>query len=81
MALLDDAPDSASCQFFICNTEQKDWDGRFTIFGRLTGEESYETLDKLMATEADAQGRPLRPLQMRTVRITDAPPEPLSSTR
>jgi len=72
MALLDDDPDSASCQFFICNTRQKDWDSRYTIFGELVGEESYATLDRLMSTEVDDQGRPLQQLYMRTVRIIDA---------
>ncbi len=73
MALLDDDPDSASCQFFICNTRQKDWDGRYTIFGQLVGEASLQTLDRLMATPVDDRGRPTRPLVMRNVRLVDAP--------
>lgn len=73
MALLDDDPDSASCQFFICNTRQKDWDGRYTVFGELVGEESFATLDRLMTTEVDELGRPLQTLHMRNVRIIDAP--------
>jgi cyclophilin family peptidyl-prolyl cis-trans isomerase len=74
MALLDDDPESASCQFFFSNTRQKDWDGRYTVFGRLAGASSIATLDRLMATPADSSGRPTRPLVMRSVRITDAPP-------
>jgi cyclophilin family peptidyl-prolyl cis-trans isomerase len=77
MALLGDDPDSASCQFFICNTRQKEWDGRYTVFGELVGEESYTTLDRLMATPVDERGRPIRPLYMRTVRLADAPPDEL----
>ncbi len=77
MALLEDDPDSASCQFFICNTRQKDWDGRYTVFGELVGEGSFETLDRLMATPVDELGRPTRPLVMRTVRLVDAPPDEL----
>ncbi len=73
MALLDDDPDSASCQFFICNTRQKDWDGRYTVFGELVGEESFTTLERLMATSSDDSGRPLRPVFMRTMRLIDAP--------
>ncbi len=73
MALLDDDPDSASCQFFICNTRQKDWDGRYTAFAELVGDESYATLDRLMATEVDEENRPLEPLYIRNVRIVDAP--------
>ncbi|MFQ5590237.1 MAG: peptidylprolyl isomerase [Phycisphaerae bacterium] len=73
MALLDDDPDSGSCQFFICNTRQKEWDGRYTVFAHLVGEESFETLEKLMATPIDDAGRPRRDLRMRAVRIKDAP--------
>jgi peptidyl-prolyl cis-trans isomerase B (cyclophilin B) len=73
MALLDDDPDSASCQFFICNTRQKDWDGRYTAFGELVGEESFSTLDRLMATPVDADGRPQQTLYIRSVRIVGAP--------
>ena len=75
MALLDDDPDSASCQFFIGNTRQKEWDGRYTIFGELVGEQSFETLERLMATPVDDQGRPTQPLIMRNTRVIDAPPD------
>jgi cyclophilin family peptidyl-prolyl cis-trans isomerase len=75
MALLDDNPDSASCQFFICNTRQPEWDGRYTVFGQLINEESFKTLEKLMATELDEAGRPRRTLYMRSVRAVDAPGE------
>jgi len=77
MALLDDDPDSASCQFFICNTRMKEWDGRYSVFGELIGDESLETLDKLMATEVDAEGRPLKPPAISAVRLLDAPPDDL----
>lgn len=73
MALLDDDHDSASSQFFICYTRQKDWDGKYTAFGQLIGDDSYETLDRLMATPIDNDGRPIRDLRLRTVRIIDAP--------
>jgi peptidyl-prolyl cis-trans isomerase B (cyclophilin B) len=75
MALLEDDPDSASCQFFICNTRQRDWDGRYTVFGHLVGDESYETLDRLMSVELDDSNRPKRTLYMRNVRVVDAPIE------
>ncbi|MBU0717889.1 MAG: peptidylprolyl isomerase [Planctomycetes bacterium] len=73
MALLGDDPDSGSCQFFICNTRQKDWDGRFTVFAHLVGEESFETLDHLMATPVDDLSRPVRTLYIRSVHIIDEP--------
>lgn len=73
MALLDDDPDSGSCQFFISNTRQKDWDGRYTVFAQLVGEESFTTLDRLMITEVDEEGRPLKSLYLRSVQLVDAP--------
>jgi cyclophilin family peptidyl-prolyl cis-trans isomerase len=76
MALLDDDPDSASCQFFICYTRQKDWDGRYAVFGELAGDESFETLDRMMAITADEAGRPTQPVVMRAVRVTNMPYTP-----
>ncbi len=73
MALLDDDADSGSCQFFICNTRQKDWDGRYTVFGELSGEASFLTLDRLMAVPVDERSRPQRTLYIRAVHVVDAP--------
>ncbi len=73
MALLDGDADSGSCQFFISNTRQKDWDGRYTVFAELVGEESFAVLDRLMAMPVDELGRPKRTVYMRSVRIVDAP--------
>ncbi len=75
MALLNDDPRSASCQFFICNTRQPEWDGKYTVFGQLEGDESFETLDRLMATPVDEEGRPRgsTPLLIRGIRIINAP--------
>ena len=72
MARLETDPDSASCQFFIVNTRVPEWDGRYTIFGHLTGDSSYETLDKLMAVPVDDEGRPLKRVYVRGVRIEEA---------
>lgn len=68
MALLEDQPGSASTQFFISNTRMEEWDGRYTVFAHLIGEESYATLEKLMATPVDEQNRPRETLYMRAVR-------------
>lgn len=76
MARLESDPDSASCQFIICNTRLPEWDGRYTAFGELVGEESFRTLEQLMTTEVDpddVRGRPLRSLVIRMVRIEDSP--------
>lgn len=73
MALLEDDPDSASCQFFISNTRQKDWDGRYTVFGELVGDESFATLDRLMQTEIDEYARPIKTIYIRSTRLVNAP--------
>jgi len=73
MALLDDDPNSASCQFFIAGSRVKEWDDEYTVFGHLVGDASYETLEKLMKIPVDDQGRPTQTIYMRTVRVVDAP--------
>lgn len=73
MALLNDDPDSGSCQFFISNTRKKDWDGRYTVFGELADDESLATLDALMRQPVDADGRPNQTIYLRSVRIVNAP--------
>jgi len=72
MARLETDPNSASCQFFICNTRIPEWDGRYTILGHLIGEEAYETLDRLMSMPVDDQGRPEKRVYIRGARIGDA---------
>lgn len=74
MARVESDPDSASCQFLIANTRIASWDGRYTVFGHLVGEESLRTLDKLMNQEIDPNtGRPKRRAFIRSVRIVDLP--------
>jgi peptidyl-prolyl cis-trans isomerase B (cyclophilin B) len=73
MALLGDDPDSASCQFFIVNTRVPHWDGKYTTFGEIVGETSFETLDKLMAIPTDELGTPTQKTMIRSIRIVEAP--------
>lgn len=76
MARLEDDPDSASTQFLICNTRVPAWDGRYTVFGELLGDESFATLEKLMNTPAEPNGRPKKRIYTRAIRIVDAPSGP-----
>ncbi len=73
MALVDNDPNSGSCQFFITNTRVPQWDGKYTIFAELVGESSLQTLGTLMATDVDADGVPVKKVFIRGVRITDLP--------
>lgn len=74
MARLEDDLDSASSQFLICATRVPQWDGRYTVFGELVGDESLETLDRLMAEPVDASGKLVNRLYLRSARIGEAPP-------
>lgn len=79
MARLEDQPNSAGTQFFICAARLPEWDGKYTVFARLVGEKSFDTLEKLMATPIDEQGRPRQTLYLRTVRAYEAPSQPAAS--
>jgi len=76
MARLEDDPDSASCQFLICNTRVPQWDGKYSVFGELADEQSLATLDKLMAAPTTAANVPKRRLAIRAIRIIGAPTPP-----
>jgi len=49
-------PDSASSQFFIVHKDSSHLDGKYTVFGRLVTQESYETLDKIASLETAPNG-------------------------
>jgi len=44
-------PNSAGSQFFIVHEDSHFLDGKYTVFGRIITDESFETLDKLAALE------------------------------
>ena len=64
-------PKSASCQFFICGSRRAEWDGVYTAFGQLVGEESFATLDKLMGLEVGKHDSPRKIVYIRAVRTQD----------
>ena len=61
-------PNSASCQFFICGSRRAEWDGVYTAFGQLVGEESFATLDKIMGLAVGKHDRPRKKVYIRAVR-------------
>ncbi len=71
MARRKNDPDSASCQFFICGSRRAEWDGVYTAFGQLVGEESFATLDKLMGLAVGKHDRPRKKVYIRAVRTQD----------
>ena len=64
-------PGSASCQFFICGSRRQEWDGLYTAFGELVGDESFQTLDKLMALRVDEKDWPVKKVYIREIRTQD----------
>ena len=66
-------PDSASCQFFICVDRQAALDGQQTAFGRLVGDESFETLRKIAALPTGPRDRPQKTVYIRAVSLESVP--------
>lgn len=73
-------PNSASCQFFICHKDcpfldyKSMADPGYVVFGRLVGDVSYETLDKIASVEtvmgADgAKSKPIQPVIIKRITI------------
>ncbi len=75
MARKPDDPDSASCQFFISLARLPELDGKYTVIGQASDEESLRTLRRLGEISTDSDGRPLRPVVIRffTLRRADEP--------
>ena len=68
MARRKNDPNSASCQFFICGSRRAEWDGVYTAFGQLVGEESFATLDKIMGLAVGKHDKPRKKVYIRAVR-------------
>lgn len=52
-------PDSAGSQFFIVHKDSNFLDGKYTVFGRLITQESFETLDKIASLETAPNDVPI----------------------
>ncbi len=65
--------DSAGSQFFVCVTDQPALDGQYTVFGRVV--DGIEVVQRISATDADAEGRPTSRIVIESVTIRDTPPE------
>jgi len=63
-------PNSAGSQFFIVHQDSPHLDGKYTAFGRLASEESFQTLDKIAAVGTGTNDRPIDPEQVRIIKTT-----------
>lgn len=77
MARRPNAPDSASCQFFITLARCQELDGQYTVIGQASDDESLRTLQQLSALPTDANGRPTRPVVIRFLTLVDVEENPV----
>jgi peptidyl-prolyl cis-trans isomerase B (cyclophilin B) len=64
---------SAGSQFFIVHQDSPHLDGKYTAFGRLASEESFQTLDKIAAVPTGTNDKPIDPEQVRIIKTTIIP--------
>jgi peptidyl-prolyl cis-trans isomerase B (cyclophilin B) len=75
-----DRPDSAGSQFFVCVTDQRSLDGKYTIFGRVS--DGMDIVQKISETPAAPNGAVQERIEITSVTIRDTPPpepEPFST--
>ncbi len=68
-------PDSGGSQFFVCVTDQKGLQGRFTVFAKIV--EGMDVIEQISAVPANATGLPATRVEIKSVTIRDTPPPPV----
>jgi peptidyl-prolyl cis-trans isomerase B (cyclophilin B) len=63
-------PNSGGSQFFIVHADSNFLDEQYTVFGRIVTEESFKTLDKIVAVEIGTSDRPIDPEQVKITKAT-----------
>ncbi len=63
-------PNSAGSQFFICHADARFLDGKYTAFGKLI--KGDEVLEKIATTPTDANDRPIKRVNIESIRIVAA---------
>jgi len=63
-------PNSAGSQFFIVHKDSNFLDEEYTVFGRIITDESFETLDKIIAVQIGASDRPIDTEQVKITKVT-----------
>jgi len=68
LAMANAGPNTNGSQFFLVTAEECPWlDGKHTVFGQVT--EGMDVIDKLDATDTDAQDRPREPQLLERVEL------------
>jgi len=63
-------PNSAGSQFFIVHKDSNFLDEEYTVFGRIVTDESFETLDKIIAVQIGTSDRPIDTEQVKITKVT-----------
>jgi peptidyl-prolyl cis-trans isomerase B (cyclophilin B) len=63
-------PNSAGSQFFIVHKDSNFLDEQYTVFGRIVTDESFETLDKIIAVQIGVSDRPIDTEQVKITKVT-----------
>jgi len=63
-------PDSAGSQFFICHADAGSLDNQYTVFGNLL--KGYDVLDKIATTPTEGPDRPIKRMNIESIRIVPA---------
>ncbi len=79
MARSGDDMNSASSQFYICLTRRTFLDGKYTIFGRVYN--GMEIVHKIGQAPTGHNDRPIEPVYIHRVIITEAPSSPQGGNR
>jgi cyclophilin family peptidyl-prolyl cis-trans isomerase len=69
MALTPGDPDSGSCQFFVCLRRMQVFDGQFTAFAQVVGDDSFETLARIGSVQTDQADRPTQPVTIQSMSV------------
>lgn len=73
MAMKPNDPDSGSCQFFVCLRRMTAFDGQFTAFAQVVGDQSLETLARIGSVQTDQADRPTQPVTIQSMTVRPMP--------
>ncbi len=73
--ILPGEPDSSGSQFFVCVTDQLQFNGQFTAFAHVV--EGIEIVDKISTTPADENQIAKERVEIKTVTVRKIPPPPV----